>query len=251
MTSEVLALYHRLVYQALHPKPPELQNTDGDPIAPTTLEFELRCPVREAFDRLAALSVHYSTEELLDDAQRSEAGELTGVEIVWSKEGNRLHRDWDNTTLGTVRISAGSITGSVNSAKRAKRLRRLIEKHLGRGVLFLRQTEKSVEAMLDAAAASADEGRATPDATSLDDTAEGRAVLEAITRRHWEGWLDTEIPALGNQTPRRAAKTQLGRERVEALLANYTFHQANNPNNQIALDMEWIRSELGLPASAC
>jgi len=36
--------------------------------------------------------------------------------------------------------------------------------------------------------------------------------------RHWESWVDQEIPALGGKTPREAVKTADGREAVEALL---------------------------------
>ena len=31
-----------------HPRPPKLCNTDGDPLVPTTLRFDLRCPPGEA-----------------------------------------------------------------------------------------------------------------------------------------------------------------------------------------------------------
>lgn len=243
---EILALYHRLVHRALHPKPPQMRNTDGDRLEPTTLEFELRCAVREAFERLKVLSVFRSEDDLLDDAERSPSGELTKVELEWSKKGNKLHRDWDNTTLGHVTLSAGGISVSVNSTKRAKKIRELIEKQLGPDVLYLRQTVESVDAMLDPSRRHDPDEAAQPEAPSIASTPEGRAFLDEMNRRHWQAWLDEKVPALGNVTPRRAAKTPLGRERLEALLAEFSWRQDASPRNLISVDVDWIRRELGL-----
>lgn len=44
--------------------------------------------------------------------------------------------------------------------------------------------------------------------------------LQKMAEQHWKAWLDTPLPALKEQTPNEAAKTTLGRERVEALLYN-------------------------------
>ena len=244
--TEVVLFYRQLVEQALNPAPPQLRNTDGDRFEPTTLEFELNCGVREAFDRIAMLSVVRSPEEILEDATRSDAGELVEVEIDWGKKGNRQHRDWDNTTLGQVTLTPGAIRVSVNSAKRAKKIRGLIEKRLGQDVLYLRQTIESVDALLDP---SRRRDPDAPDQSAADPfaaTPEGRAYISELNRRHWEGWLDGKIPALGNITPRQAAKTPLGRERLEALLCEYAWRRDASPANQITVDVEWIRRQLRL-----
>jgi hypothetical protein len=49
-----------------------------------------------------------------------------------------------------------------------------------------------------------------------------QAIEAELARKHWDAWLDTKVPALGNRTPRQAAKTASGRERLEALLADYS-----------------------------
>lgn len=247
--AEILALYHRLVHEALHPAPLRLQNTDGDPLAPTTLEFKMRCSVREAFDRLKPLSLADDDDELLAGASWSDTGELTGVDLVWSKRGNRLHREWDNTTLGNLTLSPGQLSVSVNSTKRARKVRRLVEKHLGAGVLFQRETTESVEALLDAAGhggARGDDAEADP---HIEDTAEGRAMIEDLNRRHWEAWFDEKIPALGGVTPPEAAKTPVGRERLEALLAEYAWRGEFAPRNAFEPNVARLRERLGLPGS--
>jgi len=100
---EVVLVYRQFVERLLNPAPPKLQNTDGDPLEPTTLEFELRCGVREALDRPKGPSRMTSDEGLLDDAEWADDGELTKAVIVWGKKGNKLHqggRRLDSTTAG-------------------------------------------------------------------------------------------------------------------------------------------------------
>ena len=245
---EILALYHRLVHEALHPALPRLQNTDGDPLAPATLEFKVRCSVGEAFDRLKVLSLANDDDELLEGASWSDTGELIGVELVWSKRGNTLHRHWDNTTLGNLVLSPGGLSVSVNSTKRARKIRRLVEKHLGDAVLFQRETTESIEALLEAAQHGGGHGDLAEAGPPIEDTPEGRNMLKEMSRRHWEAWVDQKIPALGGVTPREAAKTPLGRERLEVLLAEYAGrHEAAGPRNPFEPDVAWLRERLGLP----
>jgi len=245
---EIVLVYRQFVEQLLNPAPPKLQNTDGDPIEPTTLEFELHCSVREAFDRLKGLSLMASDDDLLGDAEWADDGELSRAVFSWSKKGNKLHRDWDNTTLATITVSAGAVSVFVNSARRAKKIRGLIDKRLGHDALYLRQTIESVDAMLDPSRLR-DADDAAPGLPSLESTPEGRAFLEDANRRHWETWLDDKVPALGNLTPRQAAKTPLGRERLEALLAEFAWRQDASPTNLIKVDVGWIRGQLGLAHS--
>ena len=61
-------------------------------------------------------------------------------------------------------------------------------------------------------------------------SAEARAIEQEMRRRHWEEWLDTRVPALGNKTPRQAAKTASGRERLEGLLGAFDRDAVNGPS---------------------
>lgn len=53
------------------------------------------------------------------------------------------------------------------------------------------------------------------------------------------------IPALGDKTPRQAAKTPRGRERLEALLATYARRHEERPT-PYGLDLPSLREKLGL-----
>jgi hypothetical protein len=69
-------------------------------------------------------------------------------------------------------------------------------------------------------------------------------VEAELARQHWVRWLDTRVPALGNRTPRQAARTAIGRERLEALLAD--FAQRSTADSHIAPDLQALRRALAL-----
>jgi hypothetical protein len=70
-------------------------------------------------------------------------------------------------------------------------------------------------------------------------------MMREMNERHWAGWLDDRVPALGNVTPREAAKSRRGRERLEALLADFAWRaKATPPDQRPALAR--LRKSLGL-----
>ena len=155
-TLQVLALddelrraYLDMADRIRHPPPPRLQNTDGDPLAPTTLHFTLQCTPDEAFDALRSLhATAAGPEAALEDPDRDAQGRLVAFSLDWTKAGNHLHQNWDNTILGRIDVEARALTASVNSKPRATRLRKQIEKRLAGRVLLLRTVTESVDAML-------------------------------------------------------------------------------------------------------
>lgn len=249
-TLPIIWLYQRLVDRALNPAPPRLANTDGDPLEPTTLVFELRCTVQSALDRLKVLSLDRSDDYLLAESERSAGGDLTKVVFSWSKKGNKQHPDWTNTILGQLTLTPGELSVSVNSAKRARKIRALVEKHLGQDALFLRHTVESVEAMLDPQRRAAVLESMPGENDAFESSPEGQALLAEMHRKHWKAWLDMKIPALGNLSPRQAAATRLGRERLEALLVEFVWQAKHSPSNLLNPDVEWIRRQLGLDGLA-
>ena len=69
--------------------------------------------------------------------------------------------------------------------------------------------------------------------------------MRQMTERHCEAWLNTRLPALGNRTPRQAARTPDGRERLEALFAEFTWSAERAPNT-MSPDVSALRARLGL-----
>ena len=245
--AEIRSMYLLIAGDLRNPPLPKLTNTDGDPLELTTLEFELRCSPGRAYERLRHLEGPASADPLPPDATLDKDGELAAVEFSWIKPGNRMHKSWDNTVLGHLRIEGNRLTGEVNSTRRADRLRREVARRLGRDVTVAGSTTQSVEALLATRQAEAG-SRASrveerPPEPELD--AEQQAALHEMMAGHWETWLDRRIPALGGKTSRQAAKTALGRERLDALLADYAWRAEEQPRH-LRPDLDAIRRRLGL-----
>ncbi len=116
--------------------------------------------------------------------------------------------------------------------------------HLAREVVDP-TSEKALEAALDAEAAE-DEGGA-----KLSPEALGEAVAEVL-QRTYANWADEPIPALGDRTPRQAAATPAGLERVKGLLRSYAAREVSQAAAQgrtpISYDFLW--RQLGLEPEA-
>jgi hypothetical protein len=69
-------------------------------------------------------------------------------------------------------------------------------------------------------------------------------MLNEMGEKHWQAWLDMSVPALKDQTPREAAKTETGRERLEALL--WDFEEKGKALQSFTPDLKALRQELGL-----
>src|SRR5260370_811913 len=117
------------IRDSLH-APPRFTNTDGEPRHCHTLTFRVGS-VAVAFQALAPLAVGLSQEELLEQAKFDESGGMQSVEFAWLKRGNREMKAWENTILGNIRMSEGRLVAEVNSAERARKLRKEIEDRLG------------------------------------------------------------------------------------------------------------------------
>ncbi len=240
---EIRDLYFEIAADLLNPTPPQLRNTDGDPIALTTLTFELKTTAGEAFEKLAPLAMVHG-EDHSNEVVRDTSGAVTSATLSWVKAGNRQHKQWDNTVLGTIRIEPGRVVADVNSARRADRLKREIGKRLSRtAALINTAVVDPLEAIEERARQRAAGER--HDELALPPSPELQAIQDAMIREQWEGWLDTRVPALGNKTPRQAARTAGGRERLEALLGAFDRDAAEGPAS-VATQLSEIRTALGL-----
>jgi hypothetical protein len=238
---EIREMYFQIAAELLNPTPPRLTNTDGDPFALTTLTYELKTTVEEAFERLAPLaSVH--GEVHIDEISRDESGAISSAVLSWVKAGNRLHKQWDNTIVGRLRLGAGRLVVEVNSARRAERAKREIAARLRATAVLVDTTvvdpsEILAERRSDHDARARKPPRETPP--------ELRELEDELVHRHWEEWLDTRVPALRNKTPREAARSAGGREHLEALLAQFERDVEMSPR-KAAAEIAFIRTELGL-----
>lgn len=238
--------------------PPQLMNTDNDPLLPQKVHFDVES-AHSAFHALKGLAEGMSEDELRSEATVAD-GLIVKAEIPWlggTKEArNRLGGPvW----LGTMNIEDRKLIVGVNSTKRAEKIRRLVEKRLGKEAVYkttlIEPIESEVEKVWAAAAGGPSElpakewtkGSERTGVISLADLPpEVRLKLEETARQHWVTWFDLPVPALNNMTPREAAKTEEGRELLESLLLDYERHDDDSNENLMRPDIPELRRQLGM-----
>lgn len=199
--------------------PPQLCNTDGDPLEFHKLLFEIES-AEEAFVELAPLCATASAQELRRWAKKDSDGDVLSAEIHWSRKGHKMTAAMDNTLLGNMLIQPRRLTVTVNSANRARTIRKEIESRLGERVRFRLDEIQDTGAMMAEFSRQGAVLPKDPKKDSLMQNPEVRRLVAAMMKEQWERWVDEKIPALGGRTPRSMVRTKDGREAVEALLAD-------------------------------
>jgi hypothetical protein len=226
--------------------PPLLRNTDGEMLLLHTLRFRVGS-AQVAFDTLAPLAWGQTKEELNGAADVDADGVLRRAEFDWRKPGNAMHKSWDNTILGHLKIEDRKLTVDVNSANRAKKIREEIEKRLGMMAVHQSTTTVSQKEMMKRA-----RSRDTPAEESAPPHGENvgpqaQEALKAMLAAEAEAWVDQKIPILGGRTPREAVADPDGREIVEGLLQEWERRNEDSGDPAMqSMDVDAIRRRLGL-----
>lgn len=239
---EIRQLYLTIADSILNPLPPQLTNTDGDPLVPTRLVYDLACDCEHAFDKLWTLAKGHERSGLLDEAQRDAAGRLARVSIPWIDSRKSGRGGMGPVILGDLRIAAGRLEIEVNSSERADRIRPRIERRLGKRATFRHALIESMEEMLRERVEASSDAPHEPDL----DSPELQDALAEIMKRHRAAWFDEPIPALEGRTPRQAARSAEGRELLEALLADYDRSSREHPGDPLRPDTAELRRVLGI-----
>jgi len=234
---EIREFYFDIADAIYNPQPPQLTNTDGEPFELTTLSYELRCSIEEALELFKGLGPQHPSEAAAaegdEDVERGPDGAIVRATVRWLND--------TETLLGIVAIEAGALSAEVNSAARAARMKEEISARLGDRAMLIETQTVSAEEMYAKAFNEADgelEDVEEPDAAQV--------IVEAeVMAKHWERWLDEPIPALGDVTPREAAASPLGRERLEALFAEYRWRSQMQPAH-VRADIPALRQKLGI-----
>lgn len=234
--------------------PPRLSNTDGDPMVPQKLYFELESS-DTAFHALKNLAKGWTARELLQRAELKD-GLVVKAEIEWLGGRPEARRRLGGPVLlGLLKIDHERLIVEVNSNKRASRIRKLIERRLGAAARYQTALIEPIESQIQEMWHTAASGAATPlenafaggnSFISPDEEPELRTIMEQTARQHWESWFDLPIPALDDMTPREAAKTEEGRQLLESLLLLYEIHDKKSPDNYLMADIPALRRELDL-----
>jgi hypothetical protein len=232
-----------LLQRTLNPTLPQMCNTDGDELVFTTVSYPLKpeANVDAVTHALADVPVLRPESETFWNwigpnkrvSKKAPAGSQTFITTL----------DDGSLVLGTVELKDRMLVLEANSQQRAERGRALIAPVLG-SLVGEPVVESRTVAQLMASRPS-DKPRASSSGLSPD---EERAVLQAHMERHYMNLLDEAVPMLGNMTPRRAAKSAKGREKLVAwlkLLENGAArHFSGSPKP--GCDLGWMWTELGV-----
>ncbi len=214
---EMLEIYHDVAAALLHPRAPELHNTDGDPFSLRKLVYEIDS-AQQAFDALRHLDPA-TDEDLEHDVHREADGRLAEARITWARPARSRPGGMDGAVIATLAISGRRLCAEVNSAAREKRLREVVDQALGSAARYRATEIQTVEAALKEAGSRSRDREPEERDAALAGSPEVAAVMNEHLSRHYEGWVNERIPALGNRTPMNAITTREGREAVAALVA--------------------------------
>jgi SEC-C motif-containing protein len=231
---------------ALRPLP-TMVSAEGDELSFGKTVFD----VLDAGALAAALASHpaldlqddgsYVWFEDLDSAPKPPV-RSSGVMISsqrWPPEDGPMRRG-----LGTVIVKGGRLVLETMSRERAKRGRRLLEEAAGRAIKFKATRYESVERAMERV-------RARPRSKDPGIPPEIQAELvQQFMEQHYRSWPDQPLPALGNRTPREAAKLGSARPALIALLKEMEVMAARDRRaGRPAYDFSRIWAELGLERS--
>lgn len=227
--------------RTLHPKLPELCNSDGDDIVWTTAHYRL-VPTATAEAIRHALA---AIPSLRPEGERFwnwvEVKRRRGKKPPTDKQRFTTELDNGSVILGTLELRGKTLTLEANSTRRAERGRALIEPALiglvGHAVI----ESKTVAEMMASRSVIEPErlsSRLTPE--------EEHAIVHASLERHYRALLDEKVPMLGNKTPRQAAKTAKGRQALIAWLKFLENGTAKDETGMAGYDLSWMWEELGI-----
>ena len=229
------ALYFDMREELLDPDLPLVENADGDPLQLTVLYYDLRCTPQEASDALLPLARGLDGDP---PRQTDDAGKLVGVSFPWIPEDATEIERWADTTLAQIRIDGPHMEVFVNSARRAQAFQLECEARLGERAAF--RDKEVVDDLAELPDWTFPEDAQGDDEMDAETAA---ALLEELAEAHWARWPDEPLAELKDQTPREAARTEIGRERLEAVLWQL---EELNAGAVFDADTEKLRRTLGL-----
>lgn len=211
-------------------RPRKLANTDGDPLLITVDHFRFDPADRTEIQRRLANAEEVEAASGPDDPEPA---------YVFTKPSRHVPPGWDRTVMGRATLSGDALRLESNSTQRADSLRELVEKLMG--PLISHRAREHADPL---ASLRDDRGPADVPSEPPPTDEENRVLLE-VKAKHYEGWLDHPLPALGGKTPREAVRTKAGRREVDLLLREMENWESRVPAGQ-RFDFDSIRRALRL-----
>lgn len=247
LVDDLIFAYVELADYVLHPRPPQLCNTDGDPLEIGEMTFKTELSVADAVDALKCLNPDGHVDGSVDKGL---------VRISWIREARARSSGAENVVVATFRVSEGTIVAEVNSRKRAKSAKDILNEIFGSKCKYVKAKYATQGQMLmnkvDLGSSQEAPANLTGGLENLPPEAQAQvmdSVRNLIEKKSIE-WVDTPIPILGNKTPRAAVRNPRDAEKVEALLASFEMAQRANEKTSggqiVGMNIDLIRSLLCL-----
>ncbi len=224
---------------------PPMQNSDGDDLMFHNVRFPLANGVtqKDIATRVNAISAMAQENakfwNWLEDKPK-------GGKKVEQADGLSFDATMDNgqRVLGNVELKGRFLHLSTNSTARAQKGTVLIRKALGDLVRTPLTDIRTIEQMM-AERPPREHGEAASEVPP--EIAE--QVVHQFMDRQYRETLDQPVGMLGNKTPRQAAKSAAGRQKVAEWLKYLENQSANQPDPadpMATYSFEWMRKELGV-----
>jgi hypothetical protein len=214
-------VFHQLWLEQVVLRPlPKLVTSDGEPVifAKVIFDFLDSQAIR------AALTGH---PDIVDHGDGS---------YGWLEDAGAFQR-----SLGTVVVEDRRVVFETTSRRRAERGKDFLQRLCGDAVSFRVVAYEDVRQALKRAPERPKEAMA---AIPPEVQAE---VLGRFYEEHYRKWLDEPVPALGDRTPRYAAKLKTVRPKLITLLKDFeSSAERQRRAGELAYDFGWMWEELGL-----
>jgi hypothetical protein len=230
---------------------PDFINSDDEPIEFHDIRFPFAARVTQ---KQIAARLNETTELEQENTKLwkwlDRNGSINTPSAENDAQGQMLETTMDDGSwvLGNIEMKGKTLLLSVNSAGRAERGRKLIEWALDDLVRNPLTEIRTVKQMMEDVPDRSEDNQENDIPPEIAE----QILRQHLDRHYWET-LDLPVPALGNKTPRQAAKTKGGRKQVIdwlKYLENSSAKQAGSNDPMACYDFSWMWEELGIERPA-
>ena len=231
---------------------PTIVNSNGDEIVFCTARYPLTASASSdaVRSRLRDISVLREASETVWNWVESRTtppdqrdARTTPKPVVRAGQAYQVTLEDGATVLGTVELADEAIVFTTNSSARAERGQVLLTSALGE---LVRAPLTKMETVEQVMASRAPHAMNPPNEIPQDVQTE---LVRVTLDRHYRETLDHPVAMLGDITPRAAAKTKKGREKLVAwlkFLENQTGRGRDTTDPMKSYDFTWMWTELGV-----
>jgi hypothetical protein len=222
---------------------PTLHNSEGDAVVFHEVRFPLapKTTLSEIRERLAAISNLCREDEAfwnwLDEPASSRPSKPS--HDAENALGWNVTMEDGRTVLGTIELSERSLIANVNSAGRAERAITMLRAALGGLVTAPLSQIQTVEQVMRQHQNQPRSASELPPEMQI-------KLVHATLDRQYRAVLDQPVPMLGDVTPRAAARTKSGREKLAVWLKHVEnrSRQRGATEPMATYDFTWLWREL-------